>query len=143
MTTPYSITKQITIKTPPSLIWKALTSPEIVRLYMFGTEVESTWQKGSPVIYKGQWDGQPFEDKGIILEISPEKLLKVDYFSASSGLEDLPENHNMLTYKLVAEEDSQTTLVVTQDNYTSQTAADYAGEGWEMTLFQIKALVEK
>lgn len=143
MTTPYSITKQITIKALPSQVWEALTSPEIIKQYMFGTEVESTWQKGSSIIYKGQWDGQPFEDIGLILGISPEKFLKVDYFSASSGLEDQPENHNVITYELVSKEDGHSTLVITQDNNPSQSAADHVGENWEMTLFQIKTILEK
>ena len=143
MTTPYSTTKQISIKASPSRVWEALISPEILRQYMFGTEVLSTWQKGSPVVYKGQWDGQPFEDKGIILENLPERLLKIDYFSVSSGLEDLPNNHSMITYKLTLHEDDSTTLAVTQNNHPTQTAADVAGENWEMTLFQIKTILEK
>ncbi len=143
MTTSYSITKQITIKASPSQVWEALISPEIIRQYMFGTEVESTWQKGGSVIYKGQWDGHPFEDRGEILEISPEKFLKVDYFSASSGLEDLPANHNIITYELASKEDRYSTLVITQENNPSQSAADQVGENWEMTLFQIKTILEK
>ena len=143
MTTSFSITKQITINASTGRVWEALTTPEIVKQYMFGTEVVSTWQKGGPLVYKGQWDGQPFEDRGTILEIMPQKLLKATYFSAASGLEDKPENHNLVTYEIIPEEGGLTVLSITQDNNPSQSAADYAGENWEMTLNQIKYLLEK
>ena len=72
----FSTTKRVTIGSSPTRVWEALTRPDIVKQYMFGTEVVSNWQKGGSLIYKGHWDGQPFEDKGTILEIEPGKLLK-------------------------------------------------------------------
>lgn len=143
MTTPYTITKKITIKASPARVWEALTLPEIIEQYMFGTQVDATWQKGSTVIYRGQWEGQPFEDKGTVLQVVPARLLQVDYFSAVSGLEDLPENRSLITYQLTQQIDASTTLAVTHTNHLTQTAADVAGENWEMTLFQIKTLLEK
>lgn len=142
MTTPFTTTKRIQINASTAKVWEALASPKIIKQYMFGTEVVSTWQKGDTVIYKGQWDGHPFEDKGTILEIQPEKVLQIAYFSASSGLEDSPETHSLITYVLAPHADGTTTLSVTQDNNPSQSAADFAGENWEMTLAQIKYLME-
>ena len=139
----YSTQKHITINAPTYRVWEALASPKIIKQYMFGTEVVSTWHKGDSVIYKGQWDGQPFEDKGTILEISPEKILKFSFFSTSSGLEDRPENRSLITYEIIPEVDGRTTLSITQENNPSQSAADFAGENWEMTLHQIKHLLER
>ena len=138
----FSTQKHITISAPTYKVWEALASPKIIKQYMFGTEVVSTWHKGDSVIYKGQWDGQPFEDKGTILEISPGKVLKLSFFSASSGLEDCPENRSLITYEIIPEIDGRTTLSITQENNPSQSAADFAGENGEMTLNQIKHLLE-
>lgn len=142
MKTSFPITKNISIKASTDQVWEALASPKIIKQYMFGAEVVSTWQKGDTVIYKGQWDGHPFEDRGTILEIAPGRFLQLSFFSASSGLEDRPENHNLITYEICPQEDGSTGLSVTQDNNPSQSAADFAAENWEMTLNQIKFLLE-
>jgi uncharacterized protein YndB with AHSA1/START domain len=139
----FTATQSIAISTTSDKVWQALTAPEIVKQYMFGAEVISDWQKGSLLIYKGEWEGKPYEDKGTILEIEPNKLLKATYFSALSGLEDKPENYNTVTYELSPEAEGQTKLSVTQDNNPSQEAADKATENWGMMLNAIKELLEK
>ena len=58
-----------TINAPITKVWDALTNPEIIRQFMFGTEVVSEWSKGSPIVWKGTWEGKPYEDKGVILAI--------------------------------------------------------------------------
>lgn len=139
----FTATKSIVIDATPEKTWQALTTPEIVKQYMFGAEVVSDWQKGSPIVYKGEWEGKPYEDKGTILAIEPNKLLKATYFSALSGLEDKSENYNIVTYELFPETDGATKLTVTQTNNPTQEAADRAAKNWGMTLGTIKALLEK
>lgn len=138
----FTVAKSITINTTPQKVWAALTSPDLVKQYMFGAEVVSDWQKGSPLIYKGTWEGRPFEDKGTILEIEPGKLLKTTYFSALSGLEDKPENYNTVTYEL-AEKNGGTELTVSQDNLANQEQADHTAKNWETVLGTIKTILEK
>jgi len=142
MNNSFPIKKHISISASTDKVWEALASPQIIKQYMFGAEVISTWQKGDTVIYRGQWDGHPFEDKGTILEIDPGKILQLSFFSASSGMEDRPENYNLITYEIIPEADGHTTLSITQENNPSQSAADFARENWEMTLNQIKHLLE-
>ena len=48
----------ITINAPKSKVWDALTKPELIKQYLFGTEVTTDWQVGSPIIYKGIWEGK-------------------------------------------------------------------------------------
>lgn len=139
----YPIKKSIAIKASVDRVWESLISPKIIEQYMFGTQVVSTWKKGDTVIYKGQWDGQPFEDRGTILVIEPSKTLQFSFFSASSGLEDHPENYSLITYEIKPGKDGTTTLLVTQDNNPSQMAADLAAANWEMTLNQIKGILER
>lgn len=137
-----TISENVTIKATPTTVWKALTDPQIVKQYMFGSEVVSDWKVGESIVYKGIWEGKPFEDKGTILEIEPEKILKTTYFSPLSGLEDKPENYNNVTYDLISEGDS-TRLTVTQDNIRNQESADQTAQNWRMILDSVKQLLEK
>ncbi len=142
MATDFIATKSIVINAPASEVWKTLTEPDLVKQVMFGSDVVSDWKVGSPLVYKGIWEGKPFEDKGEILAIEPNKLLETTYYSALGGLEDKPENYNTVTYKL-DEADGKTTLSVTQENNPSQEAADHSAKNWEMVLGTIKKLIEK
>ena len=140
--TTYSTTQQTRIAATTDRVWAALVTPEIVKQYMFGAEVVSTWQVGSPIVYRGLWEGKPFEDKGMILECLPGRRLVSTYFSALSGLDDRPEHYNTVTYELTPDGDGCTTLSVTQDNNPSQEVADAMGRNWVATLAQIKQLLE-
>ena len=68
-------TKSININVPVGKVWKALTDPAIIKEYMFGTNTVSDWQKDSTITYSGEWEGKSYEDKGVIVDIIPEKLL--------------------------------------------------------------------
>jgi uncharacterized protein YndB with AHSA1/START domain len=96
----YIAKASINIKCSPTKIWEALTNPELIKQYFFGTEVTTNWIVGSPITYKGVWNGQPYEDKGLILEIVPDKTLLSSYWSSMAGLEDVPENYKTVKYEL-------------------------------------------
>lgn len=131
----------ITITAAPAVVWDALTNPELIKQYMFGTNTTSDWKKGSPVTYKGEWEGKAYEDKGVILEVEPNHLLVMDYYSPSSGKADTPENHQRLTYKLDAQED-KTTLTIIQENNPSAEAAQKSTQNWQYILQAVKQLLE-
>lgn len=137
-----SATTSISIHASAAKVWDALTNPEIVRQYLFGTEVSSDWQVGSPITYKGMWKDTPYEDKGTIVEIIPNKLLKTTYWSAFSEREDVPENYLLVSYQL-AEADGETTLSITTENQPSQADADDANKNWGYVLGMMKDLLEK
>jgi uncharacterized protein YndB with AHSA1/START domain len=132
----------ITINAPKSKVWDALTKPELIKQYLFGTEVTTDWQVGSPIIYKGIWEGKAYEDKGKVLENEPEKLLVSTFWSALSGKPDLPENYQTVRYEL-ASDGSGTRLSLTQDNNASQEEADHAEQNWNMVMTGMKKLLEK
>jgi uncharacterized protein YndB with AHSA1/START domain len=131
----------ITINAPTSKVWGALTKPDLIKQYMFGTEVTTDWQVGSPITYKGQWEGKTYEDKGKILQIEPGKLLVSTFWSSLSGLPDVPENYNTVRYELSTEGGS-TRLTITQDNNATQEEADHSEQNWNMVLDGIKKLLE-
>ena len=48
---------------------------------MFGSQVETDWQQGSPIAWKGEYEGKAYEDKGEIVAIVAARRLKVTHFS--------------------------------------------------------------
>jgi uncharacterized protein YndB with AHSA1/START domain len=131
----------IAINAPASKVWDALTKPELIKQYLFGTEVTTDWQVGSPITYKGEWEGKAYEDKGKVLQIEKEKLLVSTFWSSLSGLADIPENYKTVRYELSAD-DKGIRLTITQDNNNSQEEADHSGQNWKMVLDGIKKMVE-
>ena len=131
----------ITINAPASKVWDALTKPELIKQYLFGTQVTTDWKVGSPIIYKGVWEGKPYEDKGKVLQVEQGRLLVSTFWSSLSGLPDTPENHQTVSYELSAE-GSGTKLALTQDNNNTQEEAGHSEENWKMVLEGMKRLLE-
>jgi uncharacterized protein YndB with AHSA1/START domain len=135
--------KQITIKAPPDAVWRALTDPELVKQYMHGTNMQTTWAVGSAITWRGEWKGQPYEDKGTVLAVEPRKLLSTTHWSPMGGSEDKPENYQTVIYELAASGHT-TRLTVKQDNNASQQEADEMAEkNWGPVLEGIRAVAEK
>jgi len=130
-----------TINAPTSKVWDALTKPDLIKQYLFGTEVNTDWQVGSPITYKGVWEGKPYEDKGEILKIEPEKLLVSTFWSSLEGLPDVPENYKTVHYEL-SPENGGTKLTITQDNNTTQEEADHSEQNWKTVLDGMNKLLE-
>lgn len=131
----------IWIDAPRTKVWEALTKPELIKQYLFGTDVTTDWQVGSPVTYKGVWEGKAYEDKGKVLENEPYKLLVSTFWSSLSGVPDLPENYQTVRYELTSE-GSGTQLTVTQGNNTTREAANHSEQNWRTVLEGIKKLLE-
>jgi len=131
----------ISIHAPISKVWEALTSPDLIKQYLFGTTVTTDWQVGSPIIYKGQWKGKSYQDKGTIIQIELGKRLVSTYWSSMAGLPDAPENYKTVRYEL-SPEGLGTRLIVTQDNNASLEETDQSSQNWKMVLKDIKKLLE-
>jgi uncharacterized protein YndB with AHSA1/START domain len=138
----YIAQAEATINVPVAEVWDALVNPEKVKEYMFGTTAVSNWQKGSPIAWKGEYQGKPYEDKGEIIEIEPEKLLVVTHYSPLSGAEDVPENYHILRYELTAQ-GSSTGIVLTQDNCKNEEEKEQFSKNWQMMLDGLKKFLEK
>jgi uncharacterized protein YndB with AHSA1/START domain len=142
MGTTFAATTSIAISAKAERVWDALTNPRLIKEYLFGTEAVSDWKVGSSLTYRGVWEGKPYEDKGTILELVRNRILKATYWSSSSGRDDTPENYLTVTYQL-AESRGGTTLTITTDNNPTQEAADHVASNWSGVLQKLKELLEK
>jgi uncharacterized protein YndB with AHSA1/START domain len=130
-----------TINASASRVWEALTNPKLIKQYLFGAEVISDWKEGSPIIYKGIYEGKIYEDKGSVLKVEPEKLLLITHWSPLSGSPDTPENYHKVSYELGVENGS-TQLTITQDNNSSEEEQEKNAKFWKMVLDGMKKLLE-
>jgi len=137
----YTAKATTTIKAPVSKVWQALVNPDIIKQYLFNTDVISDWKVGSPIIYRGEWEGKPFEDKGQILDVEPGRLLRSTHWSPLSGVPDTPENYHTVTYTL-ADQGESTEVTITQDNNATEEEKAHSEKNWRTVLEGMKTLLE-
>lgn len=149
MSQPLFITDTITIQAPATRVWDAITNPQQTKKYMFGCEALSDWKPGSPLIWKGTFNGvEMIPVKGKVVSIdAPRSLVYTVIDPDNPKIPDLPENYLTITYKLT-ENGGQTVLDVSMGDYSTvaEGPARYKdtmqGGGWNSILVQIKALCE-
>ena len=106
----------VTIDAPIDEVWNALTTPELIKRWFFGVDTETDWLVGSPLVHRGEWQGKPYEDKGMILAFEPPTTLVHTHWSPASGEPDRPEHYQEVTWSL-AEHDGRTVLAVARDEH--------------------------
>jgi uncharacterized protein YndB with AHSA1/START domain len=136
-----SIQTSISINAPVEEVWKALTDPKKIKQFMFGADVRTDWKPGSTIVYTGEYNGKPYEEKGEIIEFEPNKVLRTTNFSSMSGQEDKPENYNTVTYRLKTEGE-KTRITISQDNIKTAESAEGSKSNWKIVLKLLKRAVE-
>jgi len=134
-------TAEITIEGSVSQVWDALINPDKIKRYMFGAEAVSDWKVGSPIVWRGEWKGKPFQDKGRILEIQQGKRLRYSHFSPLSGEPDRPESYHTVTIQ-VEGVDGHVHVDLSQDNAGSEQGREESNRNWSMMLQGLKKTVE-
>jgi uncharacterized protein YndB with AHSA1/START domain len=129
------------MQAPVEKVWSALVTPETIKKYMFGTQVVSDWKEGSPIVWKGEWKGKPYEDKGRILKLQPKKLLEYTHYSPLAGEPDVPESYHTVRIEL-SEGNGKTTVTLAQDNNKDQETKAHSEQNWKAMLEGLKKTVE-
>jgi uncharacterized protein YndB with AHSA1/START domain len=135
-------TVSTTIAAPSADVWQALITPAAIKEYMFGTTVTSDWAVGSPIGWKGEWQGRAYEDKGIILQLVPERVLEYSHFSPLAGVPDVPENYHIVTVELSPDGEG-TRVTLSQDNNPTEQAQQRSERNWRMMLAALKQFLEQ
>lgn len=123
------------VSAPISEVWAALTDTTTLGDIMFGSTVETTWAVGSPIVYRGEWEGKPFEDHGTVIELTAPTLLRVSHEAPGSD-----ETHEV-RYEL-RELGPATHVTLTQDGNASVEAAEHSAANWKATLGSLQRVVE-
>lgn len=141
MPTTLNLKHSVTIEAPPTKVWEALTTPDLIKQWFFGVDTETDWKEGSPIVHRGEWQGKPYEDKGVIVTFEPERALVHTHWSPASGLPDSEENYQRVAWTLSGD-DGKTELTVTETNLPSEEAKSTSESSWEMVLGKLKTLLE-
>jgi len=134
-------TSTITVDAPGMKVWSALVSPDAIKQYMFGATVISEWKEGSAIVWKGEWKGKPYEDKGVILRSTPGRVLCYTHFSPLAGLPDQPENYHTVTMEL-SPDGAHTRVTLSQNNNPTDETRQESEKNWGMMLAALKQYVE-
>lgn len=135
------IFKSIDIHATAPEVWNALISPEKIVQYFFGAETITNWEVGTPVLFKHEYEGQKFINRGIVLAYQPNELLSYTYWTAFSNTEDRPENYTIIAFWL-SFIDNKTVLTLTQTNFKDEAWYQGLQTGWDMVLDKIKEIAE-
>ena len=137
----------VVIDAPRQRIWEALTEPELVRQYFMGAEVDSDWQVGHPITFKGMWKDEPFEDKGEILSFDPQEEMSYSHWSPLSGTDDVPDNYHVVHIAL-DDADDGTRVTLEQSNLNGtitdadKRSRDDYERNWQGVLEGLKKVAE-
>ena len=132
---------KVTINASADRVWEALVTPSMIKQYMFDTNVTSDFKEGSPITWKGEWQGKPYEDKGVIKKSEPPRKLQYTHFSPLAGLPDKPENYHTITIEL-SPNGSQTGISLSQDNNATDEEREHSEQNWNMMLEGLKKFLE-
>ena len=135
-----------TVNAPPAAVWKALTNASSLKQFFFGSDIVTDWRIGSPIRFRGDWKGKPYEDKGTIQSFDVDRRLAFTHWSPLSKLEDKPENYHIVSFDL-RPISGGTEVVLTQLNQsddeplTPEMRKEYS-KNWVMSLDGLKKAVE-
>jgi uncharacterized protein YndB with AHSA1/START domain len=140
------------IATTPEKLWEALTKPEFTRQYWFGTDVESDWQPGSPVVYR--WKGK-ISDEGSVLKCEPPHLLSYTFHHLlDEELRKEPPSKVTFEIKKLGDEDisgesdmglrgNAVRLTVTHEDFPPDSKLyPEIAKGWPSIVSNLKTLLE-
>lgn len=143
------VKNEIRINASANKVWDALVNPDQTEKYMFGCRTISDWKVGSPLLWRGKYEGNEMDFvTGYVMEIIPGQLLKYSVIDPYATYPITPENHLVVTYQ-VETLDDECLLTVVQDGF--ETVAEgmkryqdvyNKGEGWMPILVAIKAILE-
>jgi uncharacterized protein YndB with AHSA1/START domain len=105
----------VDVDAPRREVWRSLTDPARIREYYLGAEVQTDWQVGSAITFKGEWNGKSYEDKGEILVFELERKLAYSHWSPTAGKPDAPENYHVVEVTL-DEREGTTRVTLRQSN---------------------------
>ena len=134
----------ITIHALPAKVWEAITQPALIRQWMSETPIEiiTNWKVGEPITIQGDWYHSRFENKGVVLQFEPERILEYSHLSSLSRLPDQVENYSVIRFALTPLEDG-TELTITLSNFPTEVIYKHLAFYWNVTLVLLKKFIEQ
>ena len=122
------------IHTPRERVWRALLDPDTIAGYLFGIQLTTDWQEGSPMHWRGAYPGCAFEDHGRVLKVREPELLRYALINGRGRAE------HTITLEL-KEAEGVTRLRLTQDRMPSAAAQEATEQKWATAMDGLKKLL--
>ena len=120
---------RVSINATLQKVWDVLTKAELVKLWQYGSDLQTNWDIGSKIKFVTKWEDKTFEQWGIVLEFIPAIKLRYSLFAPRPDLEDKPENYFEMIYSL-ANDNGQTKLeIIQEDHRPNAVQENEQGEG--------------
>ena len=103
------------LKAPVQKVWDALTKPELVKKWQYGSDLVTDWKVEGDIRFRTEWQGKVFEQWGKILHVLPNKKIMYSLFAPRPDLEDKPENYFVMSY-ILSEENGKVKLEIIQED---------------------------
>lgn len=132
---------KITINATVQKVWDVLTKPEFVKLWQFGSELQTTWKVNSDIKFITEWEGQTFKQWGKVLEMRQNELIKYSLFAPRPDLEDKPENYFVMNYVLTNDNGKTKLEIIQEDNRPNAVQEEEQG-GENPILKSLKEIAE-
>jgi len=132
----------VKILAPASKVWRALTDPGLVKRWQYGSDLLTTWEVGTSIVFRNEWNGQVFKQWGTIIEFVPESRLKYSLFFPRPDLQDIPGSYFFMTYELAQDDGSTLLLVRQEDPRPFPPIESSGGDDGPDVLAELKKLVE-
>ncbi len=131
----------VRIDAPIDEVWRAVTTPALIKRWFFGVDTEAEWRVGGKLVHRGEYEGKPYVDRGEILEFEPPRRLVHSHWSDVSGKPDRPENREIVSWDLDGD-GAGTELTITELNLPSEEAAATSEAAWNGALQSLKRMLE-
>lgn len=130
------------IAAPASAVWKAMQAGAMFP----GTKIETDWEIGHPITFRGEWQGKSFTDRGEIQSLSEAHELSFTHWSDKDGSGKRPPSYHLVKYALEpAGQGTRVTLSQFNEgedqSIDARTRAEFE-KNWTMMLEGLKTAVE-
>ncbi|MBK7469018.1 MAG: SRPBCC domain-containing protein [Saprospiraceae bacterium] len=131
----------IKINAPIHKVWDIITKPEFVKLWQYGSDQLTTWESGSDIRFRTEWEDKVFEQWGKVLEFRPNEIVKYSLFAPRPDLEDKAENYFIMSYVLTDDYGQTKLEIIQEDNRPNSIQEEPQGEE-NQVLRSLKQLAE-
>lgn len=143
-----TIERTLLVNADPMVIWKALTEPQLTKLYMEGLRVQSSWKRSAPVLWVEHLEGnEEVQMKGKVMEFLPGRRLRYTRFDPSMGLPDEPASYTTVDITLEEYRDGRTRIDLWHGDFAGLPQdvrkARAAGRNWVEALVGLKRVAEE
>ncbi|MET4081532.1 uncharacterized protein YndB with AHSA1/START domain [Pedobacter sp. UYP30] len=132
----------ITINAPKQKIWDILTKPEFVKLWQYGSKLQTSWEVGTTIKFRTEWEDKVFEQWGKVIEFKPTDKLSYSLFAPRPDVEDKPENYFIMNYVLTEINGKTKLEIIQEDNRPNAVQEEPQGEE-NPILKSLKEIAEK